>query len=239
MDSIFKFKKFDIIHNEEVWKVGTDGVLLGAVSDYDNAKNILDIGTGTGLLALMVAQKTEAQIDAIDINSCACRLANINVNNSKWKDRISVVNIAVQQFFPDKKYDRIVTNPPYFQTGQVAPNKNRAIARHSTELNYNDLAESAARLLTDDGIFMIIYPPKEMTIFEKIANTKHLFVLKTFFIYPKIDYACIRIVNFLSKKMTQKIDTEHIIIENQKRHDYSDQYRNLTKDYYLNSADKL
>lgn len=234
--STFKFKYFDIIHNENVMKVGTDAVLLGALINDNNFKNILDIGTGTGLIALMLAQKTNAKIDAIDINKDATDMAKINVENSIWKNRISVINTSLQDFLPNKKYDLIVSNPPFFLSGQNAPNKNRAIARHASQLSYNDLINNTLRLLNETAYLAIIYPTIEMKIFEKIALENNLFVSEKYFIHPKPNYNCIRIINFFTKNNTQNIKTETIIIENEKRHDYTEQYKNLTKEYYVKKS---
>ena len=234
MNTIFKFKQFDIINNENVWKVGTDGVLLGALLNCENAENILDIGCGTGLIALMAAQKSNALIDAIDINDIACELTKQNIRNSKWGNRISVHNTAIQDFFPNKKYDLIVSNPPFFLTGQPAPNKNRAIARHTTELNFIELAENVTRLLNDNGIFAVIYPSKEMLIFEKFASQFDLHLKQSFFVHPNPQKEHIRTVSFFAKKITNFIKYEDITIETEKRHDYTAQYRNLTQDYYWN-----
>ncbi|MDR2835069.1 MAG: methyltransferase [Bacteroidales bacterium] len=233
MNTIFKFQQFDIIQNSSVWKVGTDGVLLGAVIDCNSANNILDIGTGTGLLALMLVQKSNVFIDAIDINPTAYDLAKQNFNNSKWKNKLSIFNESLQNFKPNKKYDLIVSNPPYFLSGKPALDKNRAIARHATELSPEILAKNVDDLLKKTGKFIIIYPNTEMENFEKIAENHNLFCEKKLFIYPKPNYDYIRIISFFSKTKSNIIETQNITIENEKRHDYSDQYIELTKNYYI------
>lgn len=229
---IFKFQQFNIKQNENIWKVGTDGVLLGAIIICNNSKRILDIGTGNGLLSLMLAQKTNAIIDAIDINLEAVELAKENVDNSKWKNQINLFHISLQDYKTKYKYDLIISNPPYFNNGQISPNAGRAIARHTIELNKEVLAENVAKLLSNDGIFILIYPNIEMESFIEIAKEKKLYVQKKIYIFPKIGYKSKRIIAFFEKKYTLNIDIKDITIENEKRHDYTEEYKQLTKDYY-------
>ena len=144
-DSYFTFKQFRVLHRKSIMKVGTDGVLLGAYVDCGDAKRILDIGTGTGLLCLMLAQKCEAKtILGIDINAEAVEVAKFNVEQSPWADRINIFHSSVQDFVPTEKYDLIVSNPPFYTTDVVAPEKGRALARHDFSLNVSELAASVA-----------------------------------------------------------------------------------------------
>ena len=135
-DSYFTFKQFRVLHRKSIMKVGTDGVLLGAYVDCVNAKRILDIGTGTGLLCLMLAQKCGAKIHGIDINAEAVEVAKCNVEQSRWADRIEIFQSSVQDFASAGKYDLIVSNPPFYTTDVVAPEKGRALARHDLSLSY-------------------------------------------------------------------------------------------------------
>ncbi len=148
-------------------KVGTDGVLLGAWADCDNAKRILDIGTGTGLIALMMAQRSQAQIDAIEIDEHASEQAIENVNRSPWASRVNVINKSLQDYskVENKAYDLIVSNPPYFQNSMFAPDKKRTDARHNSNLELEDLLKGAKKLLSNDGKLSIILPYLEGNMF--------------------------------------------------------------------------
>lgn len=230
--NIFKFQQFEIEQSENVWKIGTDGVLLAAITDPVNSKRILDIGTGCGLISLMLAQKTTAIIDAIDINPDAVELAKKNVLKSKWKDKINIFHSSLQDFDNNTKYDLIITNPPYFTNGEASPIKSRAIARHNLELKMDILAEKANELLSDDGLLVLIYPNIEMEKFIQLAETKKLSIRKKIFVIPKIGYDSKRIIGFFAKSPNFKIDIQNITIEKENRHDYTDEFIKLTKDYY-------
>lgn len=232
-ESIFKFKKFEIIQNKSVMKVGTDGVLLGAIIRCNNINKILDIGTGTGLIALMLAQKCDALIDCIDLNSDAVKLASLNIKKTKWFSRMRVFNISIQNFLPQYKYDLIVTNPPYFTTDIIAPDSNRALARHCIELSFLDLAHNVFRLLDDNGSFFVIYPTKQAIEFESIANSIELYTKSKYNIFSKRNQEPVRIIAEYKKTVPDNIWKFDVVIENQERHDYTAQYKDLTKDYYL------
>ncbi|MDR2010681.1 MAG: methyltransferase [Bacteroidales bacterium] len=233
-ESIFKFKKFEILQNSSVMKVGTDGVLLGAVADCKDAKRILDIGTGTGLIALMMAQSSEAMIDCIDINKHAVELAERNILKSQWNDRINIYFSSLQDFNPSVKYDLIISNPPYFTNGIIAADKNRALARHTVELSYFHLADNVARLLDNNGKFYVIYPAAQSKQFEIIAKEYNMFVDLKINIYPRHNLPVVRVISGYSKLKNPVIKEDTIILENDTRHDFTEQYKNLTREYYIN-----
>jgi tRNA1Val (adenine37-N6)-methyltransferase len=139
----FHFKQFTIYHNLCAMKVGVDGVLLGAWADCRNAGYILDAGTGSGLIALMLAQRSNAIIHAIDIDENSCNQAEINFTNSPFHDRLSVEHISFQNYFPPVRYDLIVSNPPYFANSLKSPDKNRNLARHDEFLPIEVLIKKA------------------------------------------------------------------------------------------------
>ena len=228
----FKFKKFSVRQCDGLMKVGTDGVLLGASVSCPNAERILDIGTGTGLIALMIAQKHNAQIDAVDINIDTIKLARSNFENSDWSNRLSAICCSIQDFNPVYKYDFIVSNPPYFNTGNAAPVVGRAIARHDLELNLYDLLTSIKRLLTENGTAAIIYPALQHGEFELECSKADLFVIKRLFISPKKGYEPNRII-FEIGNMASETEDKYLSIEKDERHDYTNEYRQLTADWYL------
>lgn len=231
-DDFFTFKQFRVMHRKSIMKVGTDGVLLGAYVDCGNARRVLDIGTGTGLLCLMIAQKSNATIHGIEINAEAVEVAKFNVEQSNWRERIEIFHSSVQDFSPEEKYDLIVSNPPFYTTDVVAPEKGRALARHDLSLNISELAVSIDRLLTQDGRCYVIYPTEQCQLFEEEAAKFGLFAMRRLYVSSRPDVPPIRTIVELSRNQcVAECDT--LFIENGARHDFSDKYKSLTKDYYL------
>ena len=158
-NSQFRFKKFTIEQDRCAMKVGTDGVLLGAWAEIASAERILDIGTGTGLIALMCAQRNElAQIHAIEIDSAAAEQAGENILNSQFSERIELQQVALQEFNPSKEYDAIICNPPFFNSGTNSPVAERNQARHTISLSISDLLLHASRLISESGRLHLILP---------------------------------------------------------------------------------
>jgi tRNA1Val (adenine37-N6)-methyltransferase len=163
----FKFKQFTIWQDKCAMKVGTDGTLLGAWAH--GGKRILDIGTGTGLIAIMMAQRfPEAQVTGVDIDASAVEQARENVRQSPFSDRINIVEADICQY--TGQYDCIVSNPPFFENSLVCPDSQRSIARHDTGLSYARLFKTVKSLLTDDGCFSLVVPfDYKNKIFEEAA----------------------------------------------------------------------
>ena len=230
----FEFKQFSIKQDKCAMKVGTDAVLLGAWVNIDGAKNVLDIGTGTGIIALMIAQKSTILIDAIDIDKEACIQAQENVNGCKWSDRIKVQHISMQELSlqSKKKFELIVSNPPYFVDSSKALEEARTTARHTDFLSYDELIEGISKLLTSEGKFCVILPFKEGEMFRDMAQEKSLFLTKLTRIKTRIDKTEKRLLmQFEFKRNT--FNENSIVIEKDERHSYSNEYIELTKDYYL------
>ena len=165
-NNYFRFKQFTVYQERSAFKVGTDGVLLGAYADISGSKKILDIGTGTGLIALMLAQRSDAEIVAIepDVDSFAEACDNIRLTN--WKDRMSVENCRLQDFHPgDALFDLIVCNPPYFINSLRNPDPIKSMARHNLSLSHEDILTGTSRLLTEEGKLQLIMPYAEGNIF--------------------------------------------------------------------------
>lgn len=161
-ESRFKFKSFDILQDDRIHKVGTDGVLLGAWAAVKGEQHrILDIGTGTGLIALMMAQRSQAIIEAIEPDQLAFQIAQENFSNSPWKDRIKPKEISLQDFNPGLKFDLIISNPPFFHNRLVPPDEKRKTQRHTTSLNFKELAFHCSRLLKQAGSVSVILPVEE------------------------------------------------------------------------------
>lgn len=233
-NNYFKFKQFVIYQDKCAMKVGTDGVLLGAWTCCENREKVLDIGTGTGLIALMIAQKSNAQIDAVEIDQDACQQAKDNVLKSPWKEKVTIINQAFQEYADSatNKYDLIVSNPPYFQNSLFAPDKNRTNARHNSNLELEDIIHGALKLLTDKGSLSIILPYLEGNMFIVKASEYGLYCVRQTKVLPKPNYEPKRLLlEFMKTK--KPLDEQEIIIELNQRHQYSEAYKNLTKDFYL------
>ena len=172
----FNFKQFSVQQDLCSMKVGTDGVLLGAWTNTDNANRILDIGTGTGLIALMLAQRSTANITAVDAEANACEQAKINFYDSPWADRLQLVHSKIQDFHSDQLFDLIVSNPPYFSGYYSSDNLSRDISRSADILlPYEDLIAVAQRLLKEDGRLSLILPANQQEKIEKNVHSKILF----------------------------------------------------------------
>jgi tRNA1Val (adenine37-N6)-methyltransferase len=181
----FSFKQFTVYHDRCAMKVGTDGVLLGAWADVVSARNILDIGTGTGLISLMMAQRCNARIRAVDIDADAVEQARGNVAASPWQDRIEVELQDICHFTSETLFDVIVSNPPYFTDSLKCPGKQRNIARHTDFLDFDKLAGSAARLLHPEGVFSVIIPADGKESFLMAATRYGLHLSHQTFIHTK------------------------------------------------------
>lgn len=228
----FRFKEFNIWHAKDVMKVGTDGVLVGAFVICDNAKYILDIGTGSGLIALMLAQKSNAMIEAIDINELACELAELNVSRSNWQNQVKVINTSLQNYTATNKLDLIVSNPPFFGTDVVSPNHKRAIARHSIELGSKDIIEFAVNNLSKGGHLVVIYPTEQAEKFISMSQDKGLFLKRRLNVKGNFNTSVVRVIAEFSN-IESIVSESTISIEKEKRHDYSDEFRELTGSYYI------
>ena len=227
----FRFNKFDVEQEDVAMKVGTDGVLLGAWADCEGAERILDIGTGTGVIALQMAQRNpEAQICAVEIDKIAAKRARANFDLSPWAERLTVAQSAVQEFVPTEKFDLIVSNPPYFVDSLLPPDAKRSTARHTHDLTFEELDNAVCRLLSESGKFALILPVAE---FEKYLTLTQLYLVRRCDVCPVEGGAVKRIMGEFAKQPTTETKLETIAIERGKRGDYTDDYRALTKDFYL------
>lgn len=230
--SHFKFKQFTICHDKCAMKVGTDSVLLGAWTKVDQARNILDIGTGTGLIALMLSQRSNvALVDAIEIDIAAAEQAKENVMRSKWADRVKVLCCDIQEYDSSIKYDLIVSNPPYFVDSLKCPSQNRNLARHVGKLNYESLFYHSSRLLSDSGNLDIIIPTEVENNIIDIAQKYSLYPSQGLRVYTKDGKPSRRIL--LSFSFKEKAYTEHSLCIKLNTNQFSEDYINLTKEFYL------
>ena len=232
-NNYFSFKQFTVYQDRCAFKVGTDGVLLGACADITTARSILDIGTGTGLIALMLAQRCEAEITAIEPDTASFEQACSNVENSRWKDRIKIINTALQDYFPGSvKFDLIVSNPPFYTDSLPNPDQVKAAARHNILMNNGELLSGVIRLMAEGGRLQVIMPYVEGNILIAEAQGFGLYCVNTLKIKPLPTSEIRRMILTFSR---EKIKTHEsfLTIEHGKRHEFTEEYMALTKEFYL------
>ena len=231
----FRFKQFHIEDSQCAMKVGTDGVLLGAwaptTNDPLSITHILDIGTGSGLIARMLMQRCpEANIEGIDIDEAAVQQARENGVNAYCS--------SLQEWQPEKKYDLIVSNPPYFQNSLKNPDASRKTARHTDTLSYNELLQHSARLLTENGLLALILPAEAENEVRQLAAAKNLFPVRVTRVYSKESKPARRVLMAFEKSTTSRrplvIDFKEdtLILEDDKG-GRSRPYQDLCRDFYL------
>jgi tRNA1Val (adenine37-N6)-methyltransferase len=235
-NAYFLFKQFSIFQDKCAMKVGTDGVLLGAWAPVEGVQSILDVGSGTGLLALMLAQRApEAKITAVEIDQGACLQSIDNIGKSPWGNRIQVVNEDFRHFsmVDNRSFDLIVSNPPYFVNSKSAANAARNVARHTILLSYHEFIEGALRLLKPDGLLSLILPAQSYPVFSKEALNTGLFEIRRMLIFPTPQKTESRILSVWSQLKNGSCIEEQMVLELNGRHKYSSEYLSLTKDFYL------
>ena len=232
-NSWFQFKQFKVEQEKCAMKIGTDSILLGAWVNCYNYTNALDIGTGTGILALMTAQKCNAEINAIDIDEQSIIQAQENINNSNWNNRIKLFNTSLQEFnYPTEKFDFIILNPPFFQNSLKTPIESRTIARHTDTLNHLDILTFCKKQLSINGKLAIIYPIEQGNNFIKLLAENGLFCNRLCKVKPNPIKPPHRLLMEFSFQKQNTIESE-ITIETGVRHHYTDEYKELTKDFYM------
>ncbi len=233
---MFKFKQFTIEQDKCAMKVGTDGVLLGAWTPVDNNPySILDIGSGTGLLALMMAQRTHAeQIDGVEIDELAHEQAINNFENSPWGDRLFCYHAGLEQFANeiDEEYDLIISNPPFFSEDVISNDKQRDTARFQDALPFDLLIEAVEFFLSEKGIFSVIIPAKEEDKLMHLAAEFGIYPMKVTRVRGHKDAEIKRSLIAFSRELIEKIPLDELIIEID-RHVYTPEFTALVKDFYL------
>jgi tRNA1Val (adenine37-N6)-methyltransferase len=231
-NSYFNFKQFTINQDKSAFKVGTDGVLLGACADLAGVARILDIGSGTGLIAIMLAQRCNAEITAIEPDNDSFSQCLENVRNCRWKERISVENIKLQDYQSDEKFDLIVTNPPYFSDSLKNPDPRESAARHNDLLPDDELIKGASRLMTEDGKLQVIMPYAEGNLFIAEASGYGLYCNSILKIRPLPAYEIRRVILSFSRQKIRPTE-KFLTIEQGKRHEFTEEYKKLLREYYL------
>lgn len=225
----FIFKQFEIQQSQDVFRVGTDGVLLGALANIHQASNVLEIGTGTGLISLMLAQRSPcAEFLGLDINAEAVELTKLNFEHSPFTSRLKNIHSDFKTFETDDKFDLVVSNPPYFEASESGKDK---IARQTVELNFSQLISKSAELLSEHGVLSVIIPAEAGNDFIDLAKENQLFLVRKISIKGIANSKIKRLIlEFsLSEKNTEESE---FVIEKSPRQ-YSDQYLELTKEFHV------
>jgi tRNA1Val (adenine37-N6)-methyltransferase len=234
--SIFQFKQFSVNQDQTAMKIGTDGVLLGAWTPIDNnPKSVLDLGTGTGIIALMLAQRCDAeQIDALEIDENAYEQAVENFEGSTWGDRLFCFHAGLDEFIddPEDEYDLIVSNPPFFSEDYRSANEQRDLARFQEAMPFEELVEAADLLLSENGIFSVIIPFNEEDRFIELCAEVELFPIKVTRVKGTQNTKIVRSLLAFKRYELSVLTADELVIEIS-RHEYTPEYISLTKDFYL------
>jgi tRNA1Val (adenine37-N6)-methyltransferase len=233
MGSVFKFKQFAVDQTGCAMKINTDGVLLGAIAVQQQPESILDIGTGTGVIALMLAQRfADAKVDAVEIDATAAAAAHKNFSDSSFAGRMKVHAVSFEEFGTAVKYDLIVSNPPYFVNDLKSPEKRKEIARHTHEDFFNTLLRKAAVMLNPEGLLWLILPVKQA---EKVVINAVLYKFhpaRLIHIHSDNTKAAFRQIICLGFSRNKPLQEEHVYIYEAKDR-YTEQYKQLLKDFFL------
>ncbi len=229
---VFKFKQFEVDQRGCAMKVNTDGVLLAALAEGAEPKNILDIGTGTGVIALMLAQRFEnANICAVEIDPEASTTAEKNFKNSVFKERLTLSNIAIEQFTAKQQFDLIISNPPYFVNDLRNAEEKKGIARHANDDFFTNLITKVDELLAPNGCFWFILPIKQAEMLVSEGKQYGLSVSKQIFLHSDESKPPFRWIICLSR-IEKEVDIEHFYIYEAEKV-YAKEYKELLKDFFL------
>ena len=232
-NSWFQFKQFTIHQDKSAMKVCTDSCVFGAIIPVQGVQSILDIGTGTGLLSLMLAQRSEASIDAVEIDSDASAQALQNISESSWQDRITIHNTSIQDYFKYtiKKYDLIFCNPPFFSDSIKSGSTQKDMALHQTHLSVSELMEVTAFMLSENGDAYFMISIYEEERFLKAASEAGLKSRRYIAMYDNPDKLIRYILHMCKDKLPIK-EEDHFIIRD-KKGNYSQSFVSALKDFYL------
>ncbi len=237
-EKFFHFKQFRLTDQGCAMKIGTDGLILGAwaakIARKASPQYLLDVGTGCGLIALMMAQKTSGIIHAIDTDRAAFETAQYNFEHSPWSKRLMASHSSLQKYslHPPVRYGMIVCNPPYFQNSMKSPDKARTLARHSQELTFEDLFRCSAKLLSENGCLVIIYPVDVTEQVSHEAARSGFGEIKRLWIHPETERPPKRIISEFYRGKNLLTENIHLAIETGQRHNFSKEYQALTCDYH-------
>jgi tRNA1Val (adenine37-N6)-methyltransferase len=230
----FRFKEFVVYHDRCAMKVGTDGVLLGAWTKVEGKANALDVGVGSGLVSLMLAQRNPSLIvNALEIDIPACEQACENIDNSPFADRISVQLQSLQAYAAgcERRYEAVVSNPPFFSSSLKSPSPSRTVARHNDTLTPEELISCSSALLSPTGSLSLIYPAECLDELLEYGRDHSLFPSRLCRVYPKANVPAKRVLLELAFHAASCVESE-LTLEID-RHVYTEEFRELTKAFYL------
>lgn len=237
-EEIFKCKQFNVTQTKSTMKVNTDAILLGAWVDVQDAVDVLDVGTGTGIIALMIAQRIDEQatIKGIEIDDQSAEEAEKNFKNSPWSDRLHAINQSIQEFSQKDqiKYDLIVSNPPFYTGGTFSDNENKNNVRHAVKLSHGDLLIASSRLLTNGGKMALILPFLEGERFIERAERMGFSQSRITEVRSKphlpIERLLIELVKNNAKTVVER--SQLVLLKDEKDRIYTNEYKNLTSEFY-------
>ncbi len=230
----FAFKQFTVVQERSAMKVGTDGVLLGVCVPDGDYQQILDVGTGTGLVALMMAQRfAMAAIDALEIDQEAGEEAHFNFQQSPWSQRLHLIHADAKAYVPQKQYDLIVSNPPYFVDSLKNSCHKKKTARHSDSLSMEELIKLVAGAITPTGRFAVILPYEHLELAISVAAHQKLYPFRIISVKPRADKPYKRVVIVFSSVVQDKPVLQELVIESSVRHQYTAEFISLTQPFYL------
>lgn len=216
-------------------KVGTDGILLGAWAETQEAKNILDVGTGSGVIAIMMAQRCpQASITGVEVDQASFEQAAANMAHAPWARRLRAVHQSIQDYAATtaERYDLIISNPPFFTGGTFSNNQDRNSVRHTVKLPHGDLLRAVQRVLSPKGRFSVILPLIEGLRFEEMARQYQLYVTRVQEVLPKASKQVERLLLQFERQEGTRIEEPPLMIR-EEEDDFTEKYRELTRDFYL------
>lgn len=231
----FHFKQFSIEQDQCTMKVGTDGVLLGAWADVDSATTALDIGTGTGLIAMMLAQRSsQLMVKAVEVDELACEQAVVNFTKTPFANRLEVIATSIQDYARSTtdNFDLIVSNPPFFSGGTFSASQERNDVRHTVKLPHGELLQRSRSLLRKTGKLCVILPLIEGLRFQELAPQYGLYCTKVTEVKPKIEKSVERLL-MQFERVQSELEKDELVIQHEKRNDWTAEYIELTKAFYL------
>lgn len=231
--SVFRFKEFDIVQNNSAMKVGTDAMVLGALINSQNKESGLDVGGGTGVLSLMIAQNNNTiNIDAVELDEASAIECKSNFESSSWSDRLNVHYQNFLDFQSEEKFDLIFSNPPYYQSNLPNDNERKANARHEKSLPLKEFVSKVSTLLTDSGEFWFIVPAEDQQSWKKACTAAQMHMVEKILVHGKKGAEAKRVIFVFSKE--REILEESNFTIREKSGDYTQEYKELTKDFHFN-----
>jgi tRNA1Val (adenine37-N6)-methyltransferase len=238
MGDVFRFKQFDILQKDSTMKVNTDGVLLGAWCDIKDRRNVLDVGCGTGIIAIMLAQKSPTILSTgLEIDETACNEATFNMLHAPFNERLKAIHMSVQDFArsSSQKFDLIISNPPFYSGGTFSLNENKANVRHTIKLSHTDLLQAVKKLLDTHGVFDLILPHIEGWRFIELAAQYDLYPVRITEVYTREHKTVERLLIRLGLRYKGDAIKDSLIIQKPgTTNDYTDEFIALTREFYLN-----